>query len=882
MPWRRGRKDDDFRDEIHAHLELEVDRLVADGVDPVDARAMARRTFGNVARAQERFHERSRWTWFEQFVRDLHYAWRGLWRSKAFVATTVLTLAVGLGLVTVVFTVFNAYVLRPFAVRDPNSLYELVWHSQEAGGRTFRWTDYQTLQTRSDLFDAVIATGERYAMSSGSTLAVGFVSGNYFDTLGARLSLGRGLAEYDAAAPGSAPVAVLSDQLWTRRFDRNPGVLGQELELNGRKLTIVGISRPEFQGLEDAPQDLWVPLTMYPLLTGQDLFNAGGTRQVHVVARLKPGVTAAQAQSAITLEPFASRIAGRLDAVQAELRSKATPVRLTWTLAAVLAPVFAAFGLVLVAACANASNVMLARANARHRELGIRLSLGASRGRVVRQLLTEGFLLAALAGGLGLAIGSVALRAVMPVFFDLLPAGVASLVRVVPLDFDRRVFLFALSAATAATVLFALLPALQATRLSLTDALRGQAGRGIRASALRNVLVAGQVAVSLMLLIVAATLVRNGVSVGATDLVLQPAGVISVNQRGQDQDLIARAAAALEAEPRVGQVVVTSQNPLFGQFIKTPVVRETGIVAATYMFVSPGYFSMLGIPILHGRGFRPEETGEASGVTIISAAGAKSLWPGEDPLGKTVRIQIEPPASHVNETVRLLRGAPGAADPGTVVLTVVGVAQDVVSGFLFEGKDSLHLYLPTTRTGAHAQAILVRGRAGTTLRREALQPVLQRVHSDPLLFEVVPLEQMVSVQMFPLRMASWIGSFLAMLALALSIAGVYGVLTYTLGQRAQEIGIRMALGASGGAVVRLVLRQSARLAGIGAAFGLVVAFIVMSLVSVVVRLDNVSVLDLGAFAAGLGLVALAVLVASYGPARSASRVDPAIALRSET
>ena len=474
MWWRQRRSDEDFADEIRAHLDNEADRLVRDGLTQADARAAAHRTFGNVGRARERFHEANRIVWLEQFTQDLRYAWRGLRSSRTFVASTVLTLAVGMGLVTVVFAVFNAYVLRPFAVRDPYSLYALRWQGQNAGGSTFRWTDYQQVAARHDLFDGVIAEAVRPATTDARQVSIGFVSGNYFDTLQARVHIGRGLMADDARTPGGEPVAVLTHQAWTRVFGADPAALGGLLTLNGQKLTIVGVMAPEFTGLDDVPRDVWVPLTMYGTLMGEDLFGASQPRQLKLTARLRNEFTPQQAQGALQLESFETRVAGQVDAVRALLQQQATPMRMTLSGFALFSPVLAAFALVLVAACANASNVMLARANSRYREIGVRLSIGASRGRIVRQLLTEGLLIASLAGLAGLGLAALLRKLGMYAFVVLLPPTVAARVRFVPFDFDFRVFLFASLVAAAATILFALLPALQATKLSLTDALRNQ------------------------------------------------------------------------------------------------------------------------------------------------------------------------------------------------------------------------------------------------------------------------------------------------------------------------------------------------------------------------------------------------------------------------
>jgi predicted permease len=877
--FRRTHAAHELDDELQQFMEAAIDDGVKSGMSRADAERAARIRLGSVAAVRDHIRDAGWEVVVEQLGRDIAYAWRGLWRSRAFAATTVLTLAVGLGVVAVVFTVFDAYVLRPFAIRDPDNIYELYWRAQEAAGHTFRWRDYEDVRGRTDLFDAAVVEDERFLLSNGTTLAAAFVSGNYFDALGAPILLGRGLAEYDAQAPGEAPVAVLSHQLWTRLFKQDPGIIGRAVDVNGRQLSVVGVARAEFQGLDDAPHDLWMPVTMYGPVTGQNLFGHNQPRELRVLVRLRAGVTAAQAQGSLAIEAFETRVVGRVDSVRAELQPRTTRIPLTPDVLVVMAPVFAAFALVLVAACANASNVMLARANARHREIGVRLALGASRGRVVRQLLTEGFLIAALAGVAGLGLAALVLRAGTPVIIGALPAAVSPLVRIVPLEFDRRIFLFALGTVSATTLLFALLPALHATRLTLTDAIRGQAGSKIRSATLRSVLVGGQVAISLTLLVIAATLVRNSAAIAHADLGFDPGSVISVNVRGKSS-LVSPVAEALARDPRIEQVVVTSRNPLFGQLPKSPVREEGKVIPVSYLFVTPGYFPLLGIPIVHGRGFTAGEAHEQAGVAIVSAAAAQALWPGEEPVGKTIRLQLDEPQTWVADTVHSLRRV-GDDVPGGIFVTVIGVAQDVVSGLVYQGKDAAHVYLPTNVGGAHANAVLVKPRPGVNLQADGLRSTLLRVHPDPLKFEAIPLAEMVTVQMFPLRLASWIGSVLGAIALALSVSGLYGVLTFMLGQRAREIAIRMALGAAAPAVVRLVMGQSARLAGAGAAVGLFFAFVVMKLLSGVIRLEKVSILDPGAFAAGVLLVSLAVVLASYAPARRSTRVDPALILKAD-
>jgi predicted permease len=808
------------------------------------------------------------WLWLEQFTHDLRYAWRGLRRSPAFMATTVLTLAVGLGLITVVFTIFDAYVLRPFAVRDPFSLHVLGWEARDAQGWRFSWREFHDARGRTDLFDDVSAEITQFVSSDGRQIFAGFVSGNYFEMLGARVAQGRPFAEFDVKTPGAAAVAVLSDQAWSRLFDRDPRAIGRTIELNHETLLIVGVMRPEFSGLDDSPRDVWVPLTMYQPVAKLDLFGPAQPREMVLTTRLRNGVTAAKAQGALT--PFVTTASGRSDAVHATLLQRATPAPVSLELIVTLAPVFAAFALVLVAACANVSNVMLARANARHREIGVRLSLGASRGRMVRQLLTEGFMIAGLAGLAGLGLAALTLRGGLAIFLSMLPPSVAALIRVVPLEFDYRVFLFALVASALATLMFALLPALQATRVSLTHALRGQAGGSVRASTLRNLLVTSQVTVSLVILIAAATLVRNGLALARIDLGLETNGVVSVNQRVRDGSIIGRTAAVLAADPGVEAVAVASVNPLFEQVRQVLVTPADTVrsVATRYTFVSPEYFQVLRIPVVRGRPFSPNDAASEAQVGIISAATARAFWPGADPIGKTVRIE-HPDAAAADKL------------PGYNDVVIVGIAKDVVSGFVYDGQDRTHLYLPTSPGSMNASALLVRGRRPVEFRREILPALLQRVHPDPLALEALPLTEVLALQMFPLRVASWIGALLGAIAMGLSVSGLYGVLTYMLSQRTREIGIRMALGATSARVVRLVMRQCARLAAAGVLLGLAVAFIVMKLLSSAIEMRNVSVVDAPSFSLAVAFVCGAAALAAYFPARRSTRTDPSLALRAD-
>ena len=380
----------------------------------------------------------------------------------------------------------------------------------------------------------------------------------------------------------------------------------------------------------------------------------------------------------------------------------------------------------------------------------------------------------------------------------------------------------------------------------------------------------GQVAVSLVLVVIALTLARNSTALGAIDLGYQTSGVYSVNIRGEKTGLVPKLAEILASDPRIGEVAVTGGNPLFIRSRAVAASSGAGRAATgtRYTFVSPEYFSILRMPILRGRGFRPDEARSSARVAIVSEATARAFWPGADPIGQSIRIE-RPEGRPVEEL-------PGYAD-----VTVIGTTRDVVSGMMFDGRDAGHIYLPTHAADPQAIAVLLRPRTDAPLGPEALQEIFRRAAPAPGAFEALPLEEMRSTQMYPVRAASWVGSLLGAIALLLSVSGLYGVLSYTMTQRTREIGIRMALGATAGAVVRLVMRQSARLAGAGAIIGLLIAFSALKALSAVIQLQTVSLLNLVPFAAGLAVVLGATAAAAFQPARRATRVDPAETLRAE-
>ena len=864
----RQRPHEDFDREVDAHIALETDRLIAEGMSPERARAAAMKAFGNVTRAKERYFEASRWAWLEQARRDAGYALRALGHSPSFAVTAVLTLALGIGLITVAFTVVNAYVLRPYAIRNPDSLHKIIWRSQQSAGSSFRWREFVSLRERSDLFNGVVAESERYlTMRDGRVVRAALVSGDYFDVLGPTIALGRALGTADGAGGDGV---VLSDQAWRRLFQSDPGVLGRTLTFEGHHATIVGVAAPGFSGISDQGMDLWMPFTTYAAAYSPALIGSEQQPSVHVFARLHADVTPQQVAGA--LAGFVASAVGVEEAVRAEVLPQRTPNPLSTELVVVLAPVFAAFGLVLATACANVSNVMLARAMSRQREIAVRLSLGASRGRIVRQLVTEGLVIAACAGAGGLAIAYWTLRAGSTLVLGTLPPSVVSLVRLAPTPFDHRVFLFVAFAAALATLMFAPLPSLQASRLKPVDALRGGQSQGSRrGSRLRGALVTAQVAISLVLVVLALTIGRVTATIGAIDPGYETRGAISINVRNDQPAMIAKLAAVLETDPRVAELAAVSGNPLFVRERDAAATPGPGRSATPtrYTFVSPEYFSVLRIGLNQGRTFTAGEGASGAPVAIVSAATAKAFWPDADPLGQTITLATPETGERRSDELRHTQ------------VTVIGVVPDVVSGFLMDGPDRGHIYLPAAANRAEVWSLLVRARGEGDLNAAAMQELFRRTDRNPDVFEALPLDELRALQMYPLQVASWVGMFLAALALILSVTGLYGVLSYLLSQRTREIGIRMALGATARSVTNLVLAQSVRLSAIGLVLGALVAFGGLRALNSAIQFRTAPLLSVDVFAASLVLVVLSALVAAWHPAHRAARVDPAQTLRTD-
>ena len=868
----RRRFEQDLANEMRLHRELRARKLEGGGASAAEAARAAQRQFGNATL----FAEDSRAAWsfaaIESILQDVRYALRAFRRAPLFACGVAGTIGLGMGLICALFTMFNAYVLRPHAIRDPYSLYEFRWRTRTARFTGFSWREFEQLRTDTSVFSEVLASSPAFVALDGRPSPGTLVSGNYFSSLGVQTAIGRTILPEDASAPGSQPVVVLSYRAWQNRFAGDPNILGRKVTILGYPFEIVGVASREFSGLDGwsiksfAP-DFWAPITMARQFYGYDLFADAGRGGFAVIGRVQPGMPVRQARS--MLESFARSVTAGLPENQqltsSTLESRATAIPLTPGLIAGFSAVLVVFGLVLLIACANVANMMLARALSREREISVRLSLGASRSRIMRQLLTESFLLSIPGAFVGFTIAAILARFGPQWFLAALHAPTfAAIVRLPPLDPDFRVFAFAFAVAAVATVCFGLAPAFHATRE------KGGATGDHRAARLRNGLVMTQVTVCVLFLVSAGILLRGSRQLAErnTGMDLARVAAVAVDSPGESSTPgVASSPERLRAEAWVERTATATRLPLGLGVPEVSVSPSSSaiLLRAEYNFVSPDYFAVLGIPLRRGRSFSVPETETGAPVAIVSEATARRLWPGQDPIGQSLALRWD---SQTKPADRL---------PGGNTVSVIAVAADSISGWIYDRLDANTIYFPTGPQTVRS-AFLVRVRTSAEAARRPFAAAAARI-APAATWRFTPLQETADTTMMPFRTVSLIAWILGCIALLLTISGMYGVMSYVVSQRTREIGIRMALGAGKTAVTRNILGQAFRLATTGAAIGLLLSLALSRLMAA--NLDMVDTFDRVAYLGGITTVALATLAAAYFPSRRAIRVDPATTLRAD-
>jgi putative ABC transport system permease protein len=818
---------------------------------------------------------------FESFVKDLTHSLRMFAKSPAFTLAAVSALTLGIGVNTAIFSVVNAVLLRPVSFPDPDRLVVFMNTSPQGSYPAASPAKFQHYREQTDVVQDVAAYRTGVVNHTGGSfpeqLRSGQVTADFFKLFGAPLVLGRGFTA-DEDRPDGARVAVLSSRLWASRFNQNPNIIGQTISLSGEPSTIVGVlGEFHFEDFGPPPQ-VWMPFQLDPNTKDQGhYFQAAG--------RLKPGVTLEQAKAKLQLsaEDYKRKFP---DALQPNSAFTVQPVRdvLVRNVRSSLLVLAGAVSFVLLIACANVANLLLARATGRRREIAIRAAIGGSRGRIIRQLLTESVVLSVAGGVLGLLLGMIGIRALLAINTAGLPriGEEGALVGV-----DWRVVAFTVGVALGTGILFGLIPALQSSKTDLTTTLKessGRSGTGFRQNKARSILVVTEVALALVLLIGSALLIRTAIALGHVDPGFDASHVLTMRMsltgprflksEGVAQ-LVRDGVERLRAVPGVEGASATCCVPLQGGYgLPFKIVGRPSEGpfngGGGWMTVSPGYFEVFKIPVKQGRSFSDRDDGHAPGVVIINEAMARQFWPKADPLNDRLIIGRGIMREFADEPER----------------QIIGVVADVHDNGLNSDPNPT-MYIPQAQLPDLANALnvrltpiawVVRTQGDPHSLSTPIQEQLRQATGLPVT-DVRSMGEVVSLSTSRERFNMWLMSVFGASALVLAAIGIYGLMAYSVEQRTQEIGIRLALGAQAAHVKNMVVFQGMRLAIVGVVVGLGAAFWLARLISTF--LFGVTARDPLVFAGVPALLALVALVAVWIPARRASKVDPIIALRYE-
>jgi macrolide transport system ATP-binding/permease protein len=854
----------------------------------------------------------------ETLLQDVRYGARALRRNLAFTAVSVLALALGIGVNTGTLTAYKALVGRRLDARDPSRMVNLTLVLQSgANSFLFSYPDYEEYRDHVHTCSGLIAVSinqltltdaggivsQRMA-AAGSLLgrlrllppstgnaefaSTFIVSENYFSVLGVTALRGRTFESIALRELATSPAVLISENYWQRRFGSDPAVLGKTIRLNGAPFTIVGITPHDFVGTSIAVPDFWLPLTLEPLVhPDSNPLHDRESLRLRLFGRLAHGVEMREAQAEMTL--LTSRMRSLHDP-NSELSRPASalvlpgsplPGRLPGALKFTVLLIMIAAGMVLVIACANVASLQLARATTRQSELSLRLSLGASRARLIRQLLTESVLLGLLAGLLALPCTCAILMAGADLFKQAFPIEVGTIVfHVTP---DLQVFCYVLAISVCAGVLFGLTPALESSRSALFSAIKGNAGSSpVRSRRLRDLLIASQVAVSLVLMIAGSMLIRSSLHALEMPTGYDGKHVVDLNFRfpeGTKNNVERRLTLVRELRRRVavlpGVAALTSARAPDDSNVRAANVSLTGERPSSensqanlyYTWVQPDYFATLGIPLLLGSSFQPQ-TGQPERVAIVSESAARELWPGRNPIGRGLRLGTDDKFH-----------AEGELFPDGPTWQVIGVAGDT-RGVQMDGSDSAQIYLPLPEDRLSDYPILIRTQSDPALVMLALDSAVASVDPD-LVSSTSTLQEMLrqTPPFLGAAFAAAVATTVSLFGLVLAAMGIWGTVSYIVVLRTREIGIRMAVGAQKRDVFGLVLRESIRPVLAGLLVGMVLAVGASYLLRGI--LFGLHIVD-GISFVGVSLLFLAIaLLAAYPPSRRATRVDPVVALRYE-
>jgi predicted permease len=878
----RERVEGEMDEEFRFHLDKEIERNIQAGMNPDEARRQALLDFGGVERFKERAREARGVRPLEDLFTDLKLAFRGGRKNPVFTAVAVLSLALGIGANTAIFSIVNAMLIRESPFESPEELVNIYRETQWTRYGALSYPDFEelrrgTTEVFSELGGSWFTLSQRETGDGVERMAGELVTGDYFSLLGVGAHIGRTILPEDHVSPGAHPVVMLGYRYWQRAFAGDPGILGQSIQMSGRSYTVVGVAEEEFQSsMLGFSADFFAPVMMIDALQPlmQNSLDSRNASAFRPIGRLRPGVMPAQANVALR------RTADRL---KEELTGIWQPTDELYGLSrdeilfnpdvdrVVVGSNLLAMGLVamvLLIACANLASFLLARAVDRRKETALRLALGASRERVVRQALTETMALAVAGGIMGLAVAlwlqelamGVTLPLPVPVGFDL--------------TLDWRVLAFTLIVSLATGVVVGLLPALQSTAQAIAPTLKDEstgAGRP-RAILLSRLLVTGQVAVSVILLVSAGLFIRSldatrqldpGFGEGPTAMVsfMVPAMEFSDEEGLAVMASVKEKIQSLPGVERVGAISNPHLNTLNTMILDVNaggVQPPAGRSAYTVDFTSvdEGFFEVAGIDLLEGRTFDAGDRADGMPVAIVNEAMARRFWPGRSPLGQTIQVEV----------------------PGWPDVTVVGVVRTAKIHSLSEDPTPF-LYLPYGQEFNAWVTVLAKTRGDATATAQSTFRLLREDYPKLVVTGTKTLEEHVGVMFILRRLSVTLSGVFAVVALALAVMGLYGVVSYAVARRAREMGIRLSLGAAPKSVIALQLKDGMQLVGAGAGLGILAASAVAQGLSGF--LYGVSVFDAVTFGSVIAVLALVALVATYVPARRAGRVSPVEVLNRE-
>ncbi|MGC1105813.1 MAG: ABC transporter permease [Candidatus Acidiferrales bacterium] len=865
----RGKRGE-LNEEIDTHLRMAAQDRVARGEDPAHAAQSVRRELGNAALICEATREQWGWRWLETLLQDLRYGFHMLRKSPGFTAVAILTLALGIGANTAIFSVVDAVLLRAFSYPHPEQLV-LVFDApvkQPDALSAMSYRDFRECRQQNRVFSEMAGNAFHDLTLTGagepSIVNTAAVTPEIFSLLSIKPLAGRTLLPEDGKQ-GAAPVAVLSENLWRSRFGSNPNLIGQSISLDMRAFTVVGILPASFHYPDGSPhQDVWISAAQDPLFG--PLLSHPGVPVLGGIGRLKPGVSLAQAQA--EMDTLGASLAKEFPAQDSGLTIRIQPYRqaVVGNVKSALLILLGAVGLVLLIACANIANLLLSRATSRGREIAVRIALGAGRARIVRQLLTESALLGLLGGIAGVVLAAWSVWILRP----FLPAEVA---QINPIHIGGSVLVFALALSLAAALAFGLAPALLATPSNLQANIKEGGARG--GQHVRKFLAVAEISLAMVLLVAGGLLIRSFALLTSVNPGFDPKNVIEAEislpqfQYSTPQQWTAfsnELLARLHAQPGLQDSALAAPLPMDRQgeatfpfsIVGSPPLPPGKSTIADYATVSPDYFRVMRIPLRRGRFFSEQDSPSNPKVALISETLARRYFPNQDPIGRQMKFGF-PPNSEVPREI-------------------VGIVGDVRDGSLGR-KPGPMMYVPFAQAPLYGGEVVVRTSLSASSVAAGIRQATHAIDKDLPVTDIESFPEVLGESISQERFRTFlVGSFSA-IALVLAAVGIFGVISYSASQRTHEIGIRMALGAQPRDVLRLILGLGAKLALLGLGAGVVAAFLLTRLMSSL--LYGVSATDPVTF--GIVVIVLfgVALAAAYIPARRAMRVDPMVALRYE-